>query len=148
MRLIHQSVPNTNIDLDILLFLLHPIDHRALGLSLHHGISWTQNRLDNLGDDWLSRDDDPFYSTVRGKCSVRIDARKTESGKSMMTYKTLLGAFLGLWQALYLDEEEWAVSFRVKVAGRQEMNLEDLDGVFGMVYHQVHYMNVEIALDF
>lgn len=117
VRLEHYEVPHTNIDIDILLFLRDPMDREALGLTLRHGISWTQARIENQGDAWLAKDDDPFYSTAQGKCFIRIDAQKTASGRSMMTYKTLLAVFLGLWNALFLTREEWAVSFRFQVAG-------------------------------
>lgn len=117
VRIVHYQVPHTNIDIDILLFLLDPMDREALGLTLRHGISWTQARIENQGDAWLAKDDDPFYSTAQGKCFIRIDAQKTASGRSMMTYKTLLAVFLGLWNALFLTREEWAVSFRFQVAG-------------------------------
>ncbi|KAL9630300.1 MAG: hypothetical protein Q9204_004792 [Flavoplaca sp. TL-2023a] len=118
VRLIHYSLPHTNIDLDILLFLEDPLSRPALGRTIHQAISRAQARLDILGDDWLSGSDDPFLvtNTVSGKCFLRIESRK-ESGRSRMTYKTLVGVFLGLWNVLYMEHEAWAVSLRVMVAG-------------------------------
>ncbi|KAI4232281.1 MAG: hypothetical protein LQ349_003142 [Xanthoria aureola] len=117
VRLIHYDVPHTNINIDILLFLSEPLDREALGRTLNHAISWIGTRLQNQGDDWLAKDDNPFYSTAQGKVFLRIDSLKTPNGRSMLTYRTLLAVFGGLWTELFVGKEPWAASFRINVAG-------------------------------
>ncbi|KAI4242041.1 MAG: hypothetical protein L6R40_004268 [Gallowayella cf. fulva] len=71
VRLIHYTVPDTNIDIDFLLFLHDPIDHDALRIALRHGLSWLTTRIHSRGDDWLSMEDDPFRSIVPSECSIQ-----------------------------------------------------------------------------
>ena len=117
VRLIRYDVPHTNIVIDILLFLSDPLDREALGRTLNHAISWTGTRLKNQGDDWLSKDDNPFYSTAQGKVFMRIDSQKTANGRSMLTYRTMQAVFGGLWTELFIGKKPWAASFRINVAG-------------------------------
>ncbi|KAI4087373.1 MAG: hypothetical protein LQ339_008907 [Xanthoria mediterranea] len=117
VRLIRYDVPHTNIDIDILLFLSEPLDREALGRTLNHAISWAGTRLRNQGDDWLANDDNPYYSTAQGKVFMRIDSKTTPNGRSLLTYRTLLAVFGGLWTELFIGKEPWAASFRINVAG-------------------------------
>ncbi|KAL9002127.1 MAG: hypothetical protein Q9188_004929 [Gyalolechia gomerana] len=117
IRVLHYNVPESNVDMEFVLFLDHPMDDSAFGLALRQGIVRIRDRLVIQGDDWLTRDDDPFLSIVPGECSIWIDSLKTATGRSSMTYKTLLAAFVGLWNRLYVERQEWEVSFRIQVAG-------------------------------
>ncbi|KAL9031288.1 MAG: hypothetical protein Q9196_000670 [Gyalolechia fulgens] len=117
MRIIQYTVPETNIDIEFVLFLHDPIEGPAFELAIKQGVQRVRDRLVDQGDEWLPRNDDPYFSAVPGKCSIRVSSIKTEGGRSRMTYKTLLAAFLGMWNALYVQGEEWEVSFRIQVAG-------------------------------
>ncbi|KAI4173450.1 MAG: hypothetical protein LQ343_002983 [Gyalolechia ehrenbergii] len=117
IRILHYNVPETNVDMDFILFLDQPIDDSAFGLAIRQGILRIRDRLVSQGDAWLTRDDDPYLSTVPGECTVRIDSLKTATGRSSMTYRTLLAAFVGLWNRLYVERQEWEVSLRIQVAG-------------------------------
>ena len=104
--------------MDVVLFIHHPIERAALGAAIFSGRRWLEGRLDEKGDDWLSDQDDPYVSVVPGKCYIRLDSKKTASGRSSMTYRTLLSVFEGLWAAIYLEGREFELSMRIHVAGQ------------------------------
>lgn len=103
--------------MEFILFLRDPIEDSVLKQALGLGVFRVRDRLLTQGDDWLPRRDDPYYSNVTGKCTVRVESVKTTSGRSSMTYKTLLAAFVGMWNLLYVEDQEWEASFRIQVAG-------------------------------
>ncbi|KAL8648964.1 MAG: hypothetical protein Q9210_004680 [Variospora velana] len=117
IRILKYNVPETNVDMEFILFLRDPIEGSVLQAALSQGVIRVRDRLITEGDDWLLRRDDPYYSVVPGRCIVRIESSKTASGRSSMTYKTLLAAFVGMWNRLYVEGEEWEASFRIQVAG-------------------------------
>lgn len=112
------EILGTDVSMDVVLFLHHPIERAALGAAIFSARRWLQNRLEEKGDDWLSDEDDPYVSTVPGKCYIRMDSKKTATGRSSMTYRTLLSVFEGLWGAIYLERQELELSLRVNVAGQ------------------------------
>ncbi|KAL8988087.1 MAG: hypothetical protein Q9177_002783 [Variospora cf. flavescens] len=107
IRVINYNVPDTNVDIEFILFLRDPIEDSVLKQALGLGVFRVRDRLLTQGDDWLLRRDDPYFSIVPGKCIVRIESVKTASGRSSMTYKTLLAAFVGMWNLLYVEGQEW-----------------------------------------
>ncbi|KAL8966571.1 MAG: hypothetical protein Q9197_005909 [Variospora fuerteventurae] len=117
IRVLNYNVPDTNVDMEFILFLRDPIEASVLKQALGSGVFRVRDRLLTQGDDWLPRRDDPYFSIVPGKCIVRIESVKTASGRSSMTYKTLLAAFVGMWNLLHVEDQDWEASFRIQVAG-------------------------------
>ncbi|KAI4180888.1 MAG: hypothetical protein L6R41_006964 [Letrouitia leprolyta] len=112
------EVPHTNTALDLIIFLDNPIEHTPFGVAVRSGIYRIKNRLNSpKGDSWLDNEDDPFISTIPHKCHIQIMSKKMESGRSRMTYRTLLNIFEGLWEALYEEAFEFETCFRVRVSG-------------------------------
>ncbi|KAI4086087.1 MAG: hypothetical protein LQ344_007865 [Seirophora lacunosa] len=120
IRILHYTVPETNVDLEFILFLRDPVDPPAFKQAIWQGVAAVRDHIIDHGDGWLVLGrDDPYYSTVPGRCVVKIDSRKTESGRSSLTYKTLLAAFVGLWNRLYVEGEEWEGAGVVRVGGTE-----------------------------
>ncbi|KAL8936160.1 MAG: hypothetical protein Q9216_005079, partial [Gyalolechia sp. 2 TL-2023] len=107
IRILHYIVPETNVELEFILFLRDPIESDIFSLAIQQGIQEIRGHLIYEGDGWLKQEDDPFFSIVPGRCSVRVDSVKRASGRSNITYKTLLASFVGMWNRLYVEEEEW-----------------------------------------
>ncbi|KAL8953163.1 MAG: hypothetical protein Q9222_000984 [Ikaeria aurantiellina] len=116
-RVFTYDVFETDVSIDFILFLRHPLERQALGAAIYSGRRWLYNRIDEEGDDWVQDEDDPFVSTVPGRCYIRVDSLKTNTVRRRLTYRTLLTVFDGLWQALYLGRQEQELSMRIKVAG-------------------------------
>ncbi|KAI4190615.1 MAG: hypothetical protein LQ348_003629 [Seirophora lacunosa] len=95
----------------------NPIDRRAMGAAILSALQWIRERLRDKGDDWLDHEDDPFLSTVVGRCYIQIVTTKTETGRSRMTYRTLLTVFEGIWNALYVERLTMEACSRIHVAG-------------------------------
>ena len=112
------DVLGTDVSIDVVLFIHHPIERAALGAAIFTGRRWLESRLEEKGDDWLSDEDDPYLSAVLGRCYIRIDSKKNASGRANMTYRTLLSVFEGLWAAIYLERREQELSLRIQVAGQ------------------------------
>ncbi|KAL8835313.1 MAG: hypothetical protein Q9170_003368 [Blastenia crenularia] len=110
------DVPGTNTVLDFVVFLENPIERQALEVTILRAIQWILNRLDK-GDSWLDKKDDPFVSAVPGRCYIQIMSKKTSTGRSRMTYRTLLSVFKGLWHALYIPRLDFETCLRIQVAG-------------------------------
>ncbi|KAL8991755.1 MAG: hypothetical protein Q9169_007680 [Polycauliona sp. 2 TL-2023] len=108
-----------SMELDILLFLSDPLPRPALGKTLFSALSLTRTHIQKQGGGWLSASDDPFFSSsAEATCFLRIDSAKTAAtGRRMMTYSSLLAVLEALWQLLYMEREEWSVSFRMRVVG-------------------------------
>lgn len=106
------------MEIDFLLFEDKPIDRPALGLAIFTGKQYLKNRLEKQGDDWLADEDDPFISVQPGLCWIRNDAAKTSSGRSRMTYRTLLTVYEAYWNVLFLSRNERESSMRIHVAGQ------------------------------
>lgn len=112
------EIPGTDISIDVVLFIYHPIERAALGAAIFSGRRWLEGRLGEKGDDWLNDEDDPYLSAVPGRCYIRMDSKKTPSGRSSMTYRTLLSVFEGLWAVIYLERRDYELSLRIHVAGQ------------------------------
>ena len=118
VRVFTHEVLGTDVAIEFILYLHHPVERRALGETLLGGKAWLRRRLKDHGDDWLAADDDPYISAVAGRCYVRIDGDKAPNGRSRLTYKTLLRVYEGYWNALYLARNEFEGSMRITVANQ------------------------------
>ncbi|KAL8737570.1 MAG: hypothetical protein Q9181_001548 [Wetmoreana brouardii] len=110
------DVPGTNVALEFILFEHRPINRLALKLAIETGHQWLEKRLIEKGDDWLAPDDDPFISFMMGKCVLRIDSVKAPSGRSRLTYRTLLSVYEGYHVAFISERNERQGTIRIKVA--------------------------------
>lgn len=88
-----------------------------MGAALLSGMHWIRNRLLNKGDDWLDKEDDPFVSSVPGRCFIQIVTKKMDTGRSRMTYRTLLRVLEGMWAVLYAGGLDLESCLRIHVAG-------------------------------
>ncbi|KAI4167197.1 MAG: hypothetical protein LQ343_007409 [Gyalolechia ehrenbergii] len=111
------EVPGTNTALDFIVFLDSPVEHQALGAAILSPIQWINKRIRDRGDGWLDHEDDPFESTVSGRCFIQIVSKKTNTGRSRMTYRTLLSVFEGMWNVLYASRQDLESCLRIRVAG-------------------------------
>ncbi|KAL8702862.1 MAG: hypothetical protein Q9201_003975, partial [Fulgogasparrea decipioides] len=116
VRVFAYDVPGTNVALNFILFVDRPIDRLGLTIAIESGHRWLRRRLDEKGDDWLAPEDDPFISLSRGKCYLRIDSVKAPSGRSRLTYRTLLAVYEGYYEAFISHRNEIEGSIRIKVA--------------------------------
>ncbi|KAG6999210.1 hypothetical protein G7Y79_00036g071660 [Physcia stellaris] len=112
------EILGTDVSMDVVLFIHHPVERAALGAAIFSGRRWLETRLQEKGDDWLSDEDDPYLSIVPERCYIRVDSKKTRSGRSSMTYRTLLSVFEGLWAVIYLGRRDYELSLRIHVAGQ------------------------------
>lgn len=102
--------------IDFIFDLDEPLDREALRDALLTGRHWLERRLRDQGDNWLSKDDDPFVSRVPNKCWIRVDSKKTPSGRACMTYKTLLHVYEGLNTAMISLRNNFEGTMRIQVA--------------------------------
>ena len=109
-------MPETNLDIDFILWVEKPINRDALARTLLIGKVRVLERLRDEGDDWLTAEDDPFEVSMPERCYLRIDSAKASDGRRLMTYQTLWNVFQGLWEVLFLGKEEKEGSLRIKVA--------------------------------
>ncbi|KAL8897440.1 MAG: hypothetical protein Q9207_007220 [Kuettlingeria erythrocarpa] len=117
VREINYEIPRTNIGLDLIVFLENPIERQAMGAALLSGMRWIRERLREKGEGWLDKEDDPFVSSVPGRCVIQISSKKMGTGRSRMTYTTLLRTFEGMWAVLYAGGLDNETCLRIHVAG-------------------------------
>ncbi len=117
VREINYNVPQTNIGIDFIIFLENPIERQPMGAALLSGIRSIRDRLREKGDDWLAKEDDPFVSSVPGRCFIQIVTKKMSTGRSRMTYRTLLRVLEGMWAVLYAGGLDMESCLRIHVAG-------------------------------
>ena len=71
----------------------------------------------NKGGGWLDPEDDPFITYMVGQCWIRMDSVKTASGRSRLTYKTMLAVYHAYWVVFITMNHAKEGAMRVKVAG-------------------------------
>ena len=108
----------TNIAIEFALYDDHPLDRRALTLTINSVQRWLRAHLAAQGDDWLAPTDTPFVSFVHGQCFLRTDSLKAPNGRLRMTYKTVL--------AIYDAFEEVFIEQGNEVEGAMRMSVADI----------------------
>lgn len=117
VRAFTYDVVGTNVAVDFIQNLDEPIERDVLGLVILNAKAWLRRRLKNEGDDWLPPENDPFASVVADLCHIRIDSVRSDTGRSRMTYTTLLSVMEALWNVMYLTRAESEAVIKIHVAG-------------------------------
>ncbi|KAI4194617.1 MAG: hypothetical protein LQ350_007672 [Teloschistes chrysophthalmus] len=87
------NIPYSNIDVDFIVWLKKPVDRQSLGLAILSGQRYLRNRIITGGERWIQAEDDPFVSIIPNHIWLRNDSTKTASGRTKMTYVTLLRVY-------------------------------------------------------
>ncbi|KAL9589713.1 MAG: hypothetical protein Q9203_001484 [Teloschistes exilis] len=95
------KIPYSNIDVDFIIWLEKPVDRQSLGLAILSGQRYIRNRIISQGEGWIQAEDDPFLSIIPDHIWLRNDSAKTSSGRSKMTYVTLLRVYEAYMKVLY-----------------------------------------------
>ncbi|KAL8708911.1 MAG: hypothetical protein Q9220_006243 [cf. Caloplaca sp. 1 TL-2023] len=111
------GVPGTTISLIIVITMHTPIERAALGRTILRSQQELRRMLTKERDRWLDVADDPYQVDDKrtGKCiigmkSVNVGGKDGER----LTYQTVLDTFQGLFDVLYLGENEYTSIFQIK----------------------------------
>ena len=107
----------TNLAIDFALYDDHPLNLDALRLAISSGQRWLGDRLVLHGNDWLSPTDNPFTSSIHGRCFIRIDSLKAPGGRSRMTYRTVLDIYDAYEEVFIAQGNAAEGAVRMSVAG-------------------------------
>lgn len=109
-------IPYSNIDVDFIIWLKKPVDRQSLGLAILSGQRYIRNHIISQGEGWIQAEDDPFVSIIPDHIWLRNDCAKTSSGRSKMTYVTLLRVYEAYMKVLYDGKMCLEASMQVRVA--------------------------------
>lgn len=102
--------------IEFVLYLERPVERHALARALLNGKIKIQDHLNAYGDSWLEAEDDPYISASPEECYIRVEATVAPSGRTRMTYRTLLRIYDAYWTVLYLSRMENEGTMRITVA--------------------------------